>query len=551
MPTARRDISGLRERWSVPPSAGDGSSPARPAPAGRRLPLGRLRRRRERPFRAPEERLDRLVLRWGLFFAFFFGGYAGTSGQFLPTQLLIAAPFGVLYVILTIRWPAVATGIFMLALPYVPYVAQVSEFKVIGPLVMASFLIPALFLHGMSRHRMPITPIGPAIPLAFATLLGWGILSTAFGGDVVATGARMLYLSVFGLLAASLVYALRRRVIRVEDVGLTLVVGAALGACGVLFQFLMQFFRGEGYTINWVNDRLDLFAAASRIANLKSGDFDLIRGIFPFMAVPSAGQYLMVAFLLGVAMLILRMRVSRTLVIGCLVVIVAALVVTFSRQSWVGLAIGLIAFAGLRTLPWLTFAALMGVGGLALLRKGDQSFLTYVLSAADTSTESTGERVQLMSRAAAQIPDHVFLGTGRFSDRFDELSGHITSAHNVYLQVALESGLFAAIALAILLLTLIGTALRRRLMGIAAPVVAIATAALFDDTMYLPRNGMQMAIVIAIVVFCVTIDDRRVFQDPVPEDAEPLVVGWPPPPEPDDLPPPRARPATPWIPVER
>ncbi|WP_320671637.1 O-antigen ligase family protein [Patulibacter defluvii] len=529
-----------------------GAAPDGPVRRRRRAPGGgRLRRRRERPQRPPEERLDRLVLRWGLFFAFFFGGYAGTTGQFLPNELLIAAPFGVLYVLLAIHWPAVAVGIFMLGLPYGPYVAQIGEFKVITPLVLAAVLIPILFFHGIGRQRLASRPIGPAIPFAFGTLLAWGILSTAFGGDVVATGARMLYLSVFGLLGAALLFAMRRRVVRVEDVGLTVVIGGALGACGVLFQFLLQFARGEGYTINWVNERLDLFAAASRVANLKSGDFDLVRGIFPFMAVPSAGQYLMVAILLGAAMLLLRMRVSRTVIVVCLGIMLAALIVTFSRQSWVGLAVALIAFAGLRTLPWLTFVALLGVGGLALLRKDDQSFLSYVLSAADTSTESTGERVSLMSRAAAQVPDHVFLGTGRFSDRFDELSGHITSAHNVYLQVALESGVFAAIALIVLLLTVIGTAFHRRLLPIAAPIVAVAVAALFDDTMYLPRNGMLVAIVMAIAVFCITVEDRRVFQQPAADaGTAPPEPRWTLPPD-DEPPPRRERPATPWVPVER
>jgi O-antigen ligase len=130
------------------------------------------------------------------------------------------------------------------------------------------------------------------------------------------------------------------------------------------------------------------------------------------------------------------------------------------------------------------------------------SFGGYLSSAGDTSTASTQTRLDLWKQAIDLIPAHAVIGAG------PGLIGSLAPgtntrpfyAHNVFLDAAVELGIVGATAL-IALLVLGMRAARRRGSELAfALLAAFVVAGLFDDVLYLPRNGLILAVAFALIV---------------------------------------------------
>jgi O-antigen ligase len=130
------------------------------------------------------------------------------------------------------------------------------------------------------------------------------------------------------------------------------------------------------------------------------------------------------------------------------------------------------------------------------------TFGAHLLEGADTSSQSTSRRIDLWERAVGYIPDHVIIGAGPglFASIDPDPFHPILYAHNVFLDVAVELGLIAALVfIAILILGIRGGLMRGQRLP-AAMLIAFAGASIFDDALYFPRNGLLVAIAFALIL---------------------------------------------------
>jgi O-antigen ligase len=321
----------------------------------------------------------------------------------------------------------------------------------------------------------------------------------------------VLYLMIFGLFAAALGSAMSAGRLSDHTVAQAVVAAAAAAAVALIVQVLAQFSVGATAVTNWLIGELPLFAGAHAASELSQlnwtvGGLNVVRGIFPFMDAPGAGQFMMLG-LLAAVWLRLDPRSAGSWFRGRLGVvavglIAAGLLMTFSRQSWVGAFVGFGALA-LRRRPrslLLVVLALFVVMTAVPAPGGHETFAAYLLSAGNTSTTSTATRLDLLQQALQLVPHHwvIGVGPGLYATLNPDPANPVYYAHNVFLDELVELGALGAVALLALLAAALVSAYRRRSMLGFAMLAAWATANLFDDALYEPRTLIVLATAFAL-----------------------------------------------------
>jgi O-antigen ligase len=241
-------------------------------------------------------------------------------------------------------------------------------------------------------------------------------------------------------------------------------------------------------------------------SNWVVGSLNIVRGIFPFMAAPSAGQYTMLGLVAAIWMWRERgsdAGTTRTAVIVlALIVIGAGLLLTFSRQSWVG------AFAGVGALmlrrdvlkPVLVIGLLFLLLVVTPVPGAHATFGDYLLTAGNTGTTSSATRLGLLSQAIHLVPHHALIGVGPglYATLNPDPANPIYYAHNVWLDEAVELGVVGGVAMIAVFVLAMRSAFRRAATLGFALLAAYAVANLFDDVLYYPRNGILLAAAFAL-----------------------------------------------------
>jgi O-antigen ligase len=349
--------------------------------------------------------------------------------------------------------------------------------------------------------------------ISFALLLAIASLAALISVDVATSLSRVLYLFSFGTFALALASALRRGRLSREQVAWAIVAGGSLAAAALLLQSAAQFVFGQDPVFDWLRDVQSAFAgeraAAIEQTNWVPTGTDLLRGIFPFMSPPSAGQYLMLT-LVAATWLWARGRDRREgdrLALAALVLIAVALLATYSRQAWLGAIAGLLLLALLRR-EWRVVlpAVVLAVALLAPLPSGgeqpaQEAGVDSWLGATDTSKPSSGVRIELWREALDLIPEHAAIGVGPglYGTLNPEPANPVYYAHNVFLDAAVELGLGGLAALAAVFALGLFAALRRSAFLSAAMLVAFLAASMLDDVLYFPRNGLLLATAFALI----------------------------------------------------
>ena len=131
----------------------------------------------------------------------------------------------------------------------------------------------------------------------------------------------------------------------------------------------------------------------------------------------------------------------------------AALIMTYSRSAWVGLAAAAVVFLFF----WKRkLVPVLAVAGLACLPLLPEAILQRVLSIFDSNDSSTISRVPLMRAGVDMIKLHPLLGVGLGGDAVRQATqdlavyapnqARFTHTHNLYLQLWLEHGLLGIAA---------------------------------------------------------------------------------------------------------
>lgn len=184
---------------------------------------------------------------------------------------------------------------------------------------------------------------------------------------------------------------------------------------------------------------------------------------------------------------------------AALVVINVALIGSYTRSAWVGLAVAATLLVLIRAPKWLLAYPAIAVLFVLL---APQPVLDRVCSIVDLENPSNIDRISMAQAGAAMIADHPVTGLG--PDLVEEVypqyrvptavRDNVPHLHNTFIQLAAERGLPELVAYLVMLLLACWTAWRRflgeggfggsradLLVGMVLALVAFSVAGLFED----------------------------------------------------------------------
>jgi O-antigen ligase len=414
-------------------------------------------------------------------------------------------------------------------LPFFFYPVTLAGFSLF--LAVPAFGFVAIVL--LTRHRPTLGMLRQDLPvLAFGLLLAAAVLTSTLSIDPLTTFSRVSYIVLFGLVAFAISASIAAGRLTRETVAKALLISGALAGIAIIIQFLAQFAVGDGSVLDWLFDVRALFAgeraAVAEKSNWIVDNLDVVRGVFPFMTPASAGQYLMFCLVAGFWLRGERRAatgIGSGLLLALLVIVTVALLLTLSRQSWLGAGVGIMALSlGKRPLWMLAvMLQLIIVVTLVPIPGVGSSFGDYLLSASDTKTESSQTRIGLWEESIKLIPEHAVIGSG--PGTIGMLGGGNSDrpfyAHNVFLDAAVELGIFGVLALMAVFLAGLRLAMRNESSVAFAMLAAMIVASLFDDALYFPRNGLALAVAFGLIAVTRTDTGRGAAELPGDKTAAP------------------------------
>lgn len=428
---------------------------------------------------------------------------AGLVGLLVGAGLPLAAvgllaAGGALFLLTRPRW---ALWAFLSLLPFLIYPFTVGKLSLfLGlPAALAVSVVLVAATEGRPRGAIKL----PAI--AFFFLVIAAIASALLSSDPPHALSRVLYLISFGIFAGSIAYARAGGIIRDRDVLAPLLIGATAGAVALTAQFVIQFAVGTPTVHSQLLSWYPLFggsgAGASAGSNWIVPSFGLLRAVFPFMAAPSAGQYMMVAFVTSVLVLHTGIGdLDRRWVRWSALILACGLAATLSRQSWVGALVAMaIVFIQARPGRLLTGIVVVTVLAFLVPLPGTSETLgQYLLLSTDIQSESSGSRVAIWSEAIHHVEHDSLLGLGPGLYQTLSTGSGILYAHNVILDALVELGLLGGIAFIVFVARLLVITWERSRELVFLVLVAVVVSNMFDDTFYFPRNGFLIAALVGL-----------------------------------------------------
>ncbi len=197
----------------------------------------------------------------------------------------------------------------------------------------------------------------------------------------------------------------------------------------------------------------------------------------------------------------------------------AAIGMTYSRSSWLGLALAAVVFLALMDWRFLPAMAVVGVCAIPFL---PQSILNRILTIGNMKDSSARYRIAIYEDTARLLKDYGVTGVGLGSDVTRRVFLHYPTlydgnypihTHNNYLQMWAEVGIFGLLAYLALIAGQIKEGLRafrkadkplKRVLAAALGALAgILAVSLVEYTWFYPRNMFLFWILFAVVACCV------------------------------------------------
>ena len=220
----------------------------------------------------------------------------------------------------------------------------------------------------------------------------------------------------------------------------------------------------------------------------------------------------------------LEKKYQRLYAMAGLILPIAALLMTYSRSSWIGFALAVtvfLFFCGKRVLPVFFLLAVLAVPLLP------QTIWNRILTIGSTSDTSNMYRVQIWNSVMDMLGDYGLIGVGLGPDNFHPAfqlysSGNVAVAphsHMVYLEVWVEMGLLGIGSYLAYYLTTVRRAVTRfaQASGTVRPVLiagvsslaGIAFVSAAEYIWYYPRVMFCFFILTGIMSACVSMTDAR------------------------------------------
>lgn len=217
-----------------------------------------------------------------------------------------------------------------------------------------------------------------------------------------------------------------------------------------------------------------------------------------------------------------RGRLGGLLALG---VEAAAIGMTYSRSSWLGLVLAVVVFLVLMDWRFLPAMVVLGVCAIPFLPK---SILNRILTIGNMKDSSARYRIAIYEDTARLLKDYGVTGVGLGSDVTRRVFLHYPTlydgnypihTHNNYLQMWAEIGIFGLLAYAGLILGQIKEGLRafrradkplkRVLAAALGGLVGLLAIGLVEYTWFYPRNMFLFWLLFAVVAACVKLTEQE------------------------------------------
>jgi len=420
-------------------------------------------------------------------------------GAGLPlAAIALLATAGALLLLSRPKW---ALWGFLIFLPFFIYPVTIGQLSLF--LGLPAALAVSLVLVAAADDRPRGVVKLPTI--SFSVLAIAAIASALLSSDPPHALSRVVYLISFGIFAGSVAYARSAGVIRDRDVLAPLLLGATAAAIALIAQFAIQFAVGTTTVDNQLHSWYPVFGGSS--AGTSAGQnwivpsFDLVRAVFPFMTSPGAGQYMMVAFVTGVLALHSGIgNLNRRWMRWSVLILACGLAATLSRQAWVGALVAMaIVFIQVRPARLVMGILLVAVVAFLVPLPGTNETLgQYLLLSTDIQSESSGSRIAIWSAALHHVEQDSLLGLGPGLYQTLSTGPAVYYAHNVVLDALVELGYLGGAAFIAFVVHLLVIMWQRSRELVFLVLVAVVVANMFDDALYLPRNGFLIAALVGL-----------------------------------------------------
>lgn len=249
--------------------------------------------------------------------------------------------------------------------------------------------------------------------------------------------------------------------------------------------------------------------------------------IYSFFNNPNNFAEVLVMFLPLTAAITMNAKGWRGKTLGCAAFALglAALLLTYSRSSWLGLALAAVVFLGLLNWRFLPMLLALGVCAIPFL---PQSIWNRILTIGNMQDSSAKYRIAIYEDTARLLRDHGLTGVGLGSDVMQKVfhnyptlydGNYPIHTHNNYLQMWGETGLFGLVTFLALIFGQIKEGLfafrradkelRRIIAAALGGFVGILFIGLVEYTWFYPRNMFLFWLLFAVIACGVKLAERE------------------------------------------
>jgi len=385
-------------------------------------------------------------------------------------------------------------------------------------LVTTRILVPVLFLvwiaKGLAQKKLWIP--NKAEMWLMTAFIFLSALSLFLGRDASAGWRKLLYfLTIFPIffVAADIFQSQKWR-----EKGLTVIIfGGSLAATIGLLQFSFSFFMGinrsikiwEGLAPYFLGNSFGKMVAAnsSWLVNIDGETRMRAFGIFP--DPHNFAFFVDLCLFVGLGYVFSKKKSGMNLLIWIgVILMITAINLSFSRGAYLGLITGSLFFTGM-------FLKKSGVLGKVLVASV-AIFVTIFIFNSSSVTQRLGSSFNLKEGSNAEryknwvqavniIQNHPLggVGLGNYARTVDPTESTRSSiyAHNLFLDIAAETGILNAIVFLLLITFAVWRNVKNNNMigsGLAAGLVAFLVHSLFDTAIYSPQVLTMFLIIIAL-----------------------------------------------------
>ncbi|MFA6284984.1 MAG: O-antigen ligase family protein [Parcubacteria group bacterium] len=390
-------------------------------------------------------------------------------------------------------------------------------------LVTTRIFVPVIFLLWLARSlaQKKIWISNKAEMWIAATFLFLSLSSLFLGRDAGEGIRKFVYfLTIFPVffVAADIFQAQKWREKTIAAIVFSGILAAAIG----LFQFALSFFIGVDKSVRiWENlapfflgNSFGKIVAANSSWLVNIGGETRMRAFGFFPDPHNFAFFVNLCLFSGLGYMFFQKKNAVKIWIGAALVLMAVAVgISFSRGAYLGLIAGVVFFT-------IIFLKRTGILGKALVAAGALFVIMFIFnsniisqrlaSSFNLKEGSNAERYKNWVQAADIIQEYPLggVGLGNYARTVDpRLGGANRSsiyAHNLFLDIAAETGILNAVLFLLLIFFSIWRNVKNNNMmslGLASGLVAFSVHSVFDTALYCPQVLLMFLIIIALGLY--------------------------------------------------